>query len=200
MDAMAFGDKYTTSGGKAIGFHSSVRLRIKSMGKITAMVNGVKTVVGMKTQVVVAKNRMGPPHKAINYNIYFDSGIDNVDGWVNVLKMYGIISGTAAKFTYTRKNGDKVEFKPATFQEIVLDNPDVKEEIYDVLCEKFIMKYNPRNGGDIEVVGVEDDEELMTSIADGLSADIDYNTESDMRENGGIKPNTDFMNEKSDEE
>ena len=53
--------------------------------------NGVETVVGMKTRVVVTKNRMGPPHKSVNFDVYFDSGIDNYGGWFGVLKAYKII-------------------------------------------------------------------------------------------------------------
>ena len=34
LNAMPFGDQYTTSGGKALQFHASVRLRLKGVGKI----------------------------------------------------------------------------------------------------------------------------------------------------------------------
>jgi len=73
---VSFGDPWTTAGGKALPFHSSVRLRLKSLGQIKGKVNGVEQVVGIKTKVTIVKNRMGPPHRSINYDIYFDSGID----------------------------------------------------------------------------------------------------------------------------
>lgn len=38
---IAFGDPWTTSGGKAIPFHASVRLRLKSMGQIKVKKDGV---------------------------------------------------------------------------------------------------------------------------------------------------------------
>jgi len=41
MNAMPFSDPWTTSGGKAIAFHASVRLRLKSMGTIKAKENGI---------------------------------------------------------------------------------------------------------------------------------------------------------------
>ena len=74
---VSFGDAWTTSGGKAIPFHASVRLRLKNTGMIKAKINGVEQVVGSKTEVQVVKNRMGPPHRKVNYDIYYDSGIDN---------------------------------------------------------------------------------------------------------------------------
>lgn len=84
----SFGDKYTTSGGKAVAFHSSVRIRLISTGKIKADIAGVERVVGIQTKAVVQKNRLGPPLKTINYDIYFDSGIDNYGGWLTELKNY----------------------------------------------------------------------------------------------------------------
>ena len=48
------GDQYTTSGGKALAFHASVRVRLKSTGRIN---NSNKEVVGIKTKAVVIKNR-----------------------------------------------------------------------------------------------------------------------------------------------
>ena len=50
---MPFGDQYTTSGGKALQFHASVRLRLKGVGKIKEKVNGVDTVVGQEVECVV---------------------------------------------------------------------------------------------------------------------------------------------------
>jgi recombination protein RecA len=85
---VSFGDAWTTSGGKAIPFHASVRLRLKNTGMIKAKVEGVEQVVGSKTEVQVVKNRMGPPHRKINYDIYYDSGIDNYGGWLETMKKY----------------------------------------------------------------------------------------------------------------
>ena len=68
-----FGDPWTTSGGKAIGFHASCRLRLKSMGQIKAKVNGVDETIGIKAQAQVVKNRMGPPLRKAEFEIYFDS-------------------------------------------------------------------------------------------------------------------------------
>ena len=47
MNAMPFSDPWTTSGGKAIAFHASVRLRLKSMGTC-----GRQAVLGEDTEVV----------------------------------------------------------------------------------------------------------------------------------------------------
>lgn len=87
---ISFGDPYGTSGGKAVAFHSSVRLRLKSIGKIKTKVNGVDQVVGISTSATVQKNRLGPPLKNVSYDIYFDSGIDNYGSWLKTLKDFKV--------------------------------------------------------------------------------------------------------------
>ena len=174
LNAMPFGEKWTSSGGKALGFHSSVRLRLSAVGKIKAEVNGVETVVGMKTRVVVTKNRMGPPHKSVNFDIYFDSGIDNYGGWFGVLKAYKIIQQTGAWCTYTTNAGDEIKFQAKEFAEKIISDTNIKNEVYDKICDNYIMKYNPsvHGTGSIRVVGV-DDEHDEAATANQLDGTID---------------------------
>jgi len=89
---VSFGDPYGTSGGKAVAFHSSVRIRLKSLGQIKMKVNGVDQVIGIKTRAIVQKNRLGPPLKSVDYDIYFESGIDNYGSWLETLKTYKLAS------------------------------------------------------------------------------------------------------------
>jgi len=92
---VSFGDPYSTSGGKAVAFHSSVRIRLKSLGQIKMKLNGVEQVIGIKTRAIVQKNRLGPPLKSVDYDIYFESGIDNYGSWLETLKTYKLVtSGT----------------------------------------------------------------------------------------------------------
>ncbi len=68
-----FGDPWTTSGGKELPFHSSTRIRLKNLGQIK---DTKKNVLGMKTRAQIIKNRLGPPLRHADFNLYFDSGID----------------------------------------------------------------------------------------------------------------------------
>ena len=66
---VGFGDPWTTSGGKALAFHASVRLRLKSTGQIKIG----DSPVGISTKATVIKNRMGPPMRSVEFNIFFGS-------------------------------------------------------------------------------------------------------------------------------
>jgi recombination protein RecA len=193
MNAM-FGDPYTTSGGKALGFHASVRLRVKSMGKIKGKVNGVEQIVGMKTQVQVVKNRLGPPHKVINYDIYFDSGIDNVGGWLGVLKAYKIVKVAGSWLKYTTDAGEEISFQAKDFDEKVMQNETVKQELYDKICEQFIMKYQPRIHGESELVDL-GDESAIADLANQFDGGVVDTEEEPTPKKSVIEPNLDFDKE-----
>ena len=67
-----FGDKYTTSGGKALGFHASCRIRLKGVGKLKSGSGKTEQIIGVQTEAQVIKNRMGPPFKKAVFDIFFD--------------------------------------------------------------------------------------------------------------------------------
>jgi recombination protein RecA len=148
---VSFGDPYTTSGGKAIAFHSSVRLRLKSIGQIKLKdENGREEVFGIKTRAQVIKNRMGPPLRSIDYDIYFDSGIDDYGSWLTMLKDFKLVSQAGAWYTYTdTTTGEEIKFQSKDFQGKLLDQPGMRDQIYNAICEKYILNY--RAGEDFGV-------------------------------------------------
>ena len=157
---VAFGDPYTTSGGKAIPFHSSVRLRLKSVGQIKAKIDGVDQVIGIKTRCQVIKNRMGPPLKSIDYDIYFESGIDNYGGWLNVMKDYKLVTQTGAWYTFERKDGTDIKFQSKDFERKIKEDDTLRQEIYDGICSAYILKYQP--GQDFGIDDIEIDNEFIS--------------------------------------
>jgi len=156
---IAFGDPWTTSGGKAIPFHASVRLRLKSMGQIKVKKDGVDQVIGIKTRCQVVKNRLGPPLKSIDYDIYFESGIDNYGGWLNVMKTYGLVNTAGAWYTYTKSDGTEVKFLSKDFQSKLEEDEKLKDEIYQAICDAYILAYKP--GKDFGIDDIEIEEEFV---------------------------------------
>jgi recombination protein RecA len=161
---VTFGDSWTTAGGKAIPFHASVRLRLKSTGQIKAKdQHGVEQIVGTKTNVQVVKNRMGPPHRKIDYEIYYDSGIDNYGGWLNTMKQYNIVKQAGAYYTLddldleTGEVYNEVKFTSKTFAEKVLSHSEVKARLYARICDAYIFKYQAGIDGGIDDVIITDE-------------------------------------------
>jgi len=148
---VSFGDPYTTSGGKALGFHASCRLRMKQIGKIYDTIGGQKQAVGIKTQVQVMKNRMGPPLRTVEFDIYFDRGIDRFSSWLTTMKNYKIVTGSGAWYTYnivdkeTGEVKEAVKFQAKQFEGLLDERPELKELMYKDICEAYILSYKDRD-------------------------------------------------------
>jgi recombination protein RecA len=160
---VSFGDQWTTAGGKAIPFHASVRLRLKNTGMIKARVNGAEQVVGNKTNVQVVKNRMGPPNRKIDYEIYYDSGIDNYGGWLGVMKDFKLVSQSGAWYSLddtdldTGEVFETIKFQSKDFVEKVINNPEMKERLYKRICDAYVFKYRAGVDGGIDDVVITDE-------------------------------------------
>lgn len=159
LGAMPGQDKYTISGGKGIPYHSSVRVRMNSVGKLK---RADKVVIGNKCKCVVTKNRMGPPHKVAEFNIYYDSGIADYSSWLEVLKNYGMTKAAgSAGSKYIALDGKEYTFSSTEFVPLLNSNPELKNEMYQRICDALIMTYKDPNStvvDDVEVSGDDDDD------------------------------------------
>ena len=140
-----FGDPWTTSGGKALPFHSSTRIRLKNMGQIK---DSKKNVLGMKCRAQIVKNRLGPPLRHADYDMYFDRGIDNYGAWLTVLKEHKLIKSGGAWYTLTDQNGEDHKFMSKDWEELITGNDELREYIYKLICDKVILQYKEKLGID----------------------------------------------------
>lgn len=92
-----FGDKKDITGGAAIKFYSSQRIKMSERGKI---VNKNKFVVGIDLHIKAVKNKVSRPFLEAQFPIYFDSGIDNIEACIAFLKTHKkiIVSGSSLKY------------------------------------------------------------------------------------------------------
>lgn len=161
MNAPAFSDPWTTSGGKAIAFHASTRIRLSLIGKIQ---DGNKNVVGVNVKAVVVKNRLGPPHRVAEFDIYFDRGIDDYGSWLDVLKENNLVKQSGAWYTMVDETtGEEVKFQSKDFPKFLDSNITRKEEIYSKICDTLIMKYRSEYNPDAMTLdtGEEDTKQLL---------------------------------------
>lgn len=151
MNAMPFGDPWTTSGGKALAFHASVRLRLKGTGQIKMKVGGNDKIVGMKVRAQVVKNRMGPPLRSTDFEIFFDRGIDNYGSWLKVMKDEKLVKQAGAWYTYVdTETGEEHKFQSKDFILMMGDNETLRDQIYKKICETQILQYKSDDTLDID--------------------------------------------------
>ena len=144
-----FGDPWTTSGGKALPFHASTRIRLKNMGQIK--VGAKNDVIGMKCRAQIIKNRLGPPLRHADFNLYFDSGIDDMGSWLTVLKDHKLLKQGGAWYTLEYKGKD-IKFQSKDFEKKLEENDGLKEYLYDKICDVSILKYKSADLGIDDVV------------------------------------------------
>ena len=140
-----FGDPWTTSGGKALPFHASTRIRLKNMGQIK---DTKKNVLGMKCRAQIVKNRLGPPLRHADYDMYFDRGIDNYGAWLTVLKEHKLIKSGGAWYTLTDQDGKDHKFMSKDWEELITGNDELRQYIYKLICDKVILQYKEKLGID----------------------------------------------------
>lgn len=147
---IVFGDPWTTSGGKAVAYHASVRLRVKPIGQLKVKVGGKDMTVGIKTQAQVIKNRMGPPLRSAEFSILFDSGIDDNGSWLEVMKNAEMLQQGGAWYTWVDKEtGEEIKFLAKDFEDKILSDPQKKQRIYEAICDHLILKYRSE---DLELI------------------------------------------------
>jgi len=161
---VSFGDPWTTSGGKALQFHSSCRLRLKGMGQIKVKDKELKkeNVIGIKTKAQVVKNRMGPPLRTAEFDIRFDSGIDDYGSWLQLMKDYKLVDQGGSWYTYTdTETGEMTKFLSKDFEDKLLHDTRIKDQIYSRICDSVIMSYKS------DGVGIDDIEVGTNDLPDG---------------------------------
>jgi len=72
-----YGDNVTTFGGKAVAFHSSVRVRLDEGKKIKVAKKKGYKIIGINTRAIIVKNKVAMPFQVATLPIFFGHGIDD---------------------------------------------------------------------------------------------------------------------------
>jgi len=176
-----YGDPTTTPGGKAIPFHSSVRIKLGAGQRIE---NKDKEVIGIHVSAKTIKNKVAPPFRTVNFEIHFGKGIREHEQVFDFLRKHGAgivddkeihIAGSAAWKTLVVTNVSTGEilvdkkFYKNEFDE-VWNNPEYKKYIDQLLSLAMVRKLSDAEEIDVDT---ESYEEIRSIAMDGEEFLID---------------------------
>lgn len=126
-----FGNPETTTGGNALKFYASVRLDIRRIGQIK---ESADNILGNRTRVKVVKNKVAPPFKVVEFDIMYGEGISKVGEIIDLGVELEVINKAGSWFSY---KGNKLGQGRDTVKGLLLDNPEMMEEIEGIIKRKI---------------------------------------------------------------
>jgi len=128
-----FGNPETTTGGNALKFYSSVRLDIR---RIESLKTGQESI-GNRVRVKVVKNKVAPPFKQAEFDIFFNEGISRLGEIVDLGIEKKIVERAGAWYSYS---GNKIGQGRENAKEYLRSNPEIAGEIEAKILEEYNFK------------------------------------------------------------
>ena len=135
-----FGNPETTTGGNALKFYSSVRLEIRRIETIDG--KGDEEAIGNRVRVKVVKNKVAPPFRKVELDIYFGKGISSAASLLDSAVKHGLIDKRGAWYT---RGEEKVGQGKENAVSFIENNPDYKIQLEKDLRAKLFPGQVLRN-------------------------------------------------------
>jgi recombination protein RecA len=123
-----FGSPETTTGGTALKFYSSMRLDIRRIENIKEN----QETIGGRVRVKVVKNKVAPPFRQAEFDIYFNEGISRFGEIVDLGVDKGIIEKAGAWYSYA---GNRIGQGRENAKEYLKNNLEVSKDIENKILE-----------------------------------------------------------------
>src|SRR5918992_1285629 len=140
-----FGSPETTTGGRALKFYSSLRLDIRRIGAIK---DGDR-VVGNRTKVKVAKNKVAPPFRECEFDIMYGEGISREGDLLDLATANRVVEKSGAWFSY---KGDRLGQGRENSKQTLKDHPEplrkIENDVKRALGFPVREEAAPTNGGE----------------------------------------------------
>ena len=128
-----FGNPETTPGGLALKFYASVRIELKRI----AQIKHGEEIIGNRVKAKIVKNKVAPPFKTAEFDIYYNEGISKETELLNCGLKQGIIKKAGSWFQFEEiKLGQGMEAS----KNFLKENPDIEERILQKIKEAQLMK------------------------------------------------------------
>lgn len=134
---VTYGSPEVTTGGMALQFYASIRLRVsRSTSNENSVMNG-DNKTGNQTTVKVVKNKCSPPFRSAVFNIIYGEGVDRAGEVLDLAIEYNVIKKSGSWFSY---EDDKLGQGKDSVRQLLIDNPEMYKEVE----AKVLARLNPQ--------------------------------------------------------
>ncbi|MGQ2283129.1 recombinase RecA [Apilactobacillus kunkeei] len=147
-----FGNPETTPGGRALKFYSTIRLEIRRAEQIK---DGTD-IIGNRTKIKVAKNKVAPPFKRAEVDIMYGQGISQTGELVDMAVEQDIIGKSGSWYSYGE---ERIGQGRENAKQFLQDNPDKMEEINKKVRAAYGMDEDDSESGESEQTSLDTGEE-----------------------------------------
>ena len=175
-----YGDPTTTPGGKAIPFHSSVRIKLGAGQQIQ---DKDKNVIGIHVSAKTIKNKVSAPFRICNFEIHFGVGIKEHEQIFDVLRKHGkeiigneeiSVSGTGTWKVLTVRNvkTDDLVFEKKFFKtdfDEILRDPEYSPYLDSLLDRAMIKKIKNSTDMIVDPESYEEVRAISLELEDSLA-------------------------------
>ncbi|ANE41492.1 recombinase RecA [Fervidobacterium ngatamarikiense] len=133
-----YGNPETTTGGVALKFYATMRMEVRSSGKI---VEGNEHI-GNEVTIKFVKNKVAPPFKTTTVDIIYGKGIVRENELFNIAVNEGLIDRRGSWFTYEALDGKEHSLGQGKTNAVsyLVEHPEIADEIEKRIREKYFSK------------------------------------------------------------
>ena len=125
-----FGNPETTTGGNALKFYSTVRLDIR---RIASIKQG-QDVIGSRTKVRVVKNKVAPPFKEVEFDLFHGEGISREGDVLDLAVEKNFVEKSGTWYAY---GGERIGQGRENAKQYLKEKPKVLEQMEKEILENF---------------------------------------------------------------
>ena len=125
-----FGSPETTSGGRALKYHASIRLDIRRIEQIK---KGDQPI-GNLTRIKVVKNKVAPPFRSCDVDLIYGKGVCREAEILDMAVKFDIIEKSGSWFSY---KDEKLGQGRENIKDYLAQNPNLTQEILDQIYAKY---------------------------------------------------------------
>ncbi len=132
-----FGNPETTTGGNALKFYASVRIDIRR-------VNNIKegdSIVGTRTKVKIVKNKVAPPFRESEFDIYYGEGVSKIGEIIDIGTEIKAIDKSGAWYTF---NNERIGQGRDNTRLFLKEHPEICEKIEEKIKQHFGLIKNEK--------------------------------------------------------